>query len=241
MSPKTGLIVAACVVLVCRIAGASYALWPNPVEESATPASGSAPKPTPAPAPEPSAEKPQDAIKFMASESFGKLDDKAKKEYFDQVRKTSGGRGFGFRGRGADLTEEERERLRQNVRPLARKMMEERMDAYFELPKKEKAAYLDDIIDRMQAGREAREERRRERAEAAEANANTDSAPATTASRAPRRNGHGRRFTPERMKRRIETSEPEERARRIQFMKDLRERAKERGVDMWHGRRSRSR
>jgi hypothetical protein len=119
--------------------------------------------------------------------------------------------------------------------------MTDRMNAYFELPKKEKAAYLDDMIDRMQAGREARAERRRERAEAAEANADAGAAPAATANRTRRPSGHGRRFTPERMKRRIETSEPEDRARFVQFMKDFRKRAAERGVEMGHGRRSRPR
>ena len=221
MNRKTALIVAACVVLVAGIAGASYALWSRPAEE-----------PTAQPAPEPSAENRPEVVKYMASESFDKLDDKAKKEYFDQVS-GAGGRGFGFRGRGADLTEEERQRLRENVRPLARQAMEERMTAYFELPKAEKTAYLDDMIGRMQAGREAREKRRQERAAAAEAN--TDSAPTTN------NNRRRRRFTPERMRTRIEASDPEQRARRIQFMRDLRERAEELGIEMWHGRRRRPR
>lgn len=230
MNRKAVSIVTIGVVLAAGIAGGAYLLWPRPAPEPAEPP------------PDPSAQKPQEALKYMASEAFEKLDDKAKKEYFDQVREASGGRGFGFRGRGADLTDEERERLRQNVRPLAIKAMEDRMNAYFELPAEEKTAYLDDIIDRMQAGREAREERRRERAEAAEAapDAETANAATTDASNTPRRDRHRRRFTPERMKTRIETSEPEQRARRVEFFKALRNRAEERGVD-FHGRRRSSR
>ena len=232
MNRKTALIVAACVVLVGGLAGAAYVLWPSSAEKAAAPDIKSAPKP--------SAESPHDAIKYMASESFENLDDKAKKEYFDQVREVAGGPGLRFRGRGGDLSDEERQRLRQNVRPLARKAMEERITAYFELPKDEKTAYLDNIIDRMPAGREAREERRRERAAAAEANA--ESAPATTANNnTPRPNGRRRRFTPERMKRRIETTEPEQRARHIQFRKDLRERAEERGLELRRPRHASSR
>ncbi len=239
MNRKTASTIAACVVLVGGLAAASFALWPSSTEKPAVTAHDPAPEQTHKSAPEPSAEKPQDAIKYMASESFEKLDDKAKKEYFDQARETSGGRAFGFRGRGAGLSEEERQRLRQNVRPLVRKAMAERVTAYFELPAEEKTAQLDKIIDRMQAWREARAERRRERAAAAKANA--EPAPAATDNNSPRRSGHRRRFTPERMRRRIETTEPEQRARVVQFMKDLRERAEERGVELRHPRRRSSR
>ncbi len=225
MNRKVVSIVTIGVVLAAGIAGGAYLLWPRPAPEPA------------APPPDPSAQKPKEAVKYMASEAFEKLDDEAKKAYFDRVREASGGRGFGFRGRGADLTDEERERLRKNVRPLAMKVMEDRMNAYFELPEEAKTAYLDDIIDRIQAGREAREERRRERAEAAKAAPDAETA---NAGNSPRRGGHGRRFTPERMKNRIETSEPEQRARRVEFFKALRDRAEERGVD-FHGRRRSSR
>jgi uncharacterized membrane protein len=225
MNRKVVSIVTIGVVLMAGIAGGAYLLWPRPAPEPAEPP------------PDPSAQKPQEALKYMASEAFEKLDDEAKKEYFDQVREASGGRGFGFRGRGADLTDEERERLRQNVRPLAMKAMEDRMSAYFELPAEEQTAYLDDIIDRMQAGREAREERRKERAEAAETAPDAETA---TAGNTPRRDHHRRGFTPERMKTRIETSEPEQRARHVEFFKALRNRAEERGVD-FHGRRRSSR
>ena len=70
----------------------------------------------------------------------------------------------------ANLTEEERRQLRENIRPVMRQEMDNRMKAYFELPKEEKTAYLDKMLDEMEARREEREARRaQEQAENPEA------------------------------------------------------------------------
>ena len=98
-------------------------------------------------------------------------------------------------------------------------------------------SYVEAGVKRFLIPQEPEEAFAAKRAEAAKASPDAETA---NAGNSPRRGGHGRRFTPERMKNRIETSEPEQRARRVEFFKALRNRAEERGVD-FHGRRRSSR
>jgi len=211
------------VVLVVGLGFAAYSGWWR--GGSAAPAS---------PAPDPATQKREEAAKYMASESFAKLDDGAKQEYFDGLRKASdGSRGLGLRGRDVGLSKAERERLRENVGPLRRRAMEKEMNTYFELPAEKKVAYLDEMLDRMQAGRAEREARRkREQADRLSAESSSSSRP-----KAEERPRQGRRRGPtlERMRNRIENTSAEERAKRAEFRKALRERAKERGVELGRG------
>ena len=213
--------VAVVLVVLAGVGLAAYSLWPEP---------------TSPPPPDPAGQTREESVKYMASEAFGEQDDEAKQEYVEAAREAHGdgwGPGPMMGGRDAGLSEAERQRLRENVRPAMRREMEERMDTYFELPPEEKAAYLDDIIDEMQDRRREFEERRRQREEQAEGE------PSEAARHRPageRRAGDGRRGPSlERMKERIETTDPEQRARFVQFFIDLRERMEERGIDMRRG------
>jgi len=191
----------------------------------------------PAPPPEPGAQSPRQVREYLASKDFAAQPVRARRDYLERALAsgTSGGRGRRlFRG-ADDLTEEQRHRLRENVGPLMRErmqqMMERRLDDYFALPPAERTAYLDRMIDEM-ADRRARRP---------PPTARSRPEPSSESPRPPRRRGRG--FAPERMKRHIEKTPPEVRARRMEFHKAMRKRMEERGIRFQprrrHGRRPR--
>lgn len=172
------------------------------------------------PAPPPASqakEKPQDVVKYMASEQFASLDKQKQQAYFDNLIKDSGSHRGLFRA-GRDLSEEQQTRLRKTVRPLMRQHMRNRMKEYFKLSPEEKKDYLDDIIDTMQEARKRHEADRKK---------NGGSEPGKDGER--RRRHRGPR-SPEHMKKMIESTTPQERAQFMQFMLDMRTRMKERGM-----------
>jgi len=192
-------------------AAAAYSLWPAREGDPAPP-----PRP-----PAPAEQTPGQTLKYLASEEFGRLDDAARQKYFDAVvnhyesKKT-------WPVPRAELSEEERKRLRKNAGPLFREMITKRVDKYFELPPKERTAYLDDMIDRMEEMRKARQERwKREKEE-------KPGASATSSERVPR--PRGRHFKPGRLKKWIEETPPEERAKQAEFMMAIQKRRLERGL-----------
>lgn len=156
------------------------------------------------------ADTPLEVAQYMASEGFSKLSAEQKKEYFHKAgEKFDMGSYFSVRDQ---LTEEQRRTLRQNMRPMFHNMMEDRVNKYFELPQEQREAYLDEMIDRMQEMRRNHQANRRNR----DANQSGQQ----------RRRG----ISPERFKNRIEKSSPEDRAKRVEFMKAMRERMKKRGI-----------
>jgi len=218
------------VAVVAGAAAAAYLAWPEKKPEAPALPAGDNPE-----------QMAEQAIAYMVSDDFATLDEAQREAYVERVAEQFAERDvrpFFRRGRRADSekepSEEERERHRQVMRPLMQKVVEKQMDKYFELPEKEKVVYLDRQIDRMLAGRQQRETRRQER-EAAEKNSpKPDSQASSRADRGPRR---GRRFTPERLKERIETGDPEDRARRVEYRRALRERMETRGITFGRGRR----
>jgi len=205
VNKKTILILFIGAALVAGAATA-YSLWP-------------ARKGDPAPPAVPAEQTPGQTMTYLASEEFGRLDDAAKQEYFDSVvnhyesKKT-------WPVPRAELTEEERERLRKNAGPLFQKMIGKRIDKYFQLPREERTAYLDEMIDRMEEMRKARRER-------------SEQQPAKPGTPGASKNDHpgppGRHFKPEWLKRWIEETPPEERAKQTQFMMAIQKRRLERG------------
>jgi hypothetical protein len=201
--------------------------------------------------PDPAKQKPEETAKFMASEAFAKLDDAAREKYYRDARKATsqpaGMRGrFGFRpSSDVKLTDEEHERLRENVRPIARKVREEQMrkqmDEFFALPAEKRVAALDERIDQMtERMKQWRERRAAEgttrpaRAERRPSDSGTQTSSGTSSSSNSEAGGGRRRRgpTPERFKRRIETTDPEDRARFMEYIKALRARMQERGIPM---------
>lgn len=180
--------------------------------------------------PEPEQQDTTKITKYLASEEFEKLEPEQKQAYVAGAVKRFETENT-WRPARQDLTDEERERLRKNAGPLFRKVMERRIEKYFEMPKEERTAYLDEMIDRFADMRKAREKRRAEREAAGETSAG--------AAEPRRRRGPHRSFTPERLRDMIENTPPETQARFIQFMMDMRARREERGLPGWggHGRR----
>jgi hypothetical protein len=196
-------------------------------------------------APDPVDMEPQEIAKFMASDAFTRMDKDQQMEYLDLARrKLGGGRRMFGPPRGEEdgqnpLTDEERRQLRENVGPLAREMREQEMkktmDAFFALPREQRKAFLDEQIDRMQErfGRwQARRAEATTRPARAERRRTEQPSSAPTPPGEPRTATRRRGPTPERMKQRIETTNPEDRARRIEYWRALRERMEERGITM---------
>jgi len=165
----------------------------------------------------PPAEEREKAAKYIASDRFAKLDDETKRTYVEKfVGRPGGGPPRGFRAT-TQLSDGERKRFIEQFRPVMRKMMAKRIDDYFALPPAEQTKRLDEIIDSMEARRLERERRAATRPSGGEGS--------------DRREGRRRRgFTPERLKHILENTEPEMRAKFVEFRKAIEKRRAERGL-----------
>lgn len=159
---------------------------------------------------------PQGLRQYMATAEFGELPDSEKNEYLDLRMKNRGS--FRRSDQREQMTDEQRQQYRKNMGSMMRQRMQQRMDDYFKSSPEEKTAKLDESIDRMQQRMKQWEQRR-----------------ASGESERPRgerpRRGHGRGFSLDRLAERIENTPPEKRARFVQYMKDMQQRMKERGID----------
>lgn len=192
-------------------------------------------------APDPETADEKQLVQYMASAEFGNQSDEVQQRYLVRLRSLSedrrrqrreearqdpndaGRREGGRRGllgsAGEDLTDAQRDQLRQNMRNAFEKQRDDRMKEFVAMDPNERTAYLDSMIDRMQQRQSQRTSRPRpERSESRDGNS-------------PRRSGGRRGFTPERMKNRIENSDPQTRAARQEFIKALRKRMTERGIE----------
>jgi len=100
---------------------------------------------------------------------------------------------------------------------IMRKMLTARVQEYFLLPEDQRTAYLDKIIDNMQARRKEFEAQRKE------FDANSPDARQM-------RERMRREFRPERMRQRSESIPPQTRAQMAEFFKAMHRRAMERGI-----------
>jgi uncharacterized membrane protein len=170
--------------------------------------------------PKPASDKPEDIVKFMAQEDFSKLSDAKQQEYFNKL--SANGPPWAAFQAGRNLSEAQREQLHQNMRPMMERRMEQHMDEFFALPPEKRNEFLDRQIDRMQQGFG-----RGQRPQGSE-NPPREARPDG-------RGGSGRHgrggFTPERMKRMLERTSPERRAKFVEFMKAMRKRMQERGIE----------
>ncbi len=229
------LMIAVYAAVLAAVGAGAYVLWPRERPVVVVPV--------------PSTQTPEETIKYVASKEFEALDADEKQKYFDEVVRNFESQGV-WRPPRTELTPEERERLFRNAGPLFRKVMDARIDKYFALPPEEKTAYLDNLIDRMQEMRAAGEERRRERREpaarstsdpAAASHSETSQPPTAEGANAPggiqtqERRGPGERFSPQRIKERIESTPPEDQAKRAEFFKAFRKRMEERGIQFPRG------
>jgi hypothetical protein len=183
------------------------------------------------PPPDPADASPAETARFLASDSFRALPMREKRAYMERLREERRRRSAedGEAGRldrvWEELSEEDRENLRRNVRRVFMEMMQDAVDEYFELPEAERTAYLDERIDEFRArGGARRDPGGRPAGEPADRGGGGSS-------------GRGRRGpTPERVSRMMRMTDPETRAKMIEFHRAMRERMEERGMSPPGGR-----
>jgi hypothetical protein len=144
-------------------------------------------------------ETPENVVEYLGSEKFGDLSVEQRAEVLEELRRSGKGRPVST----VKLDEQELEKIRKNVAPAIRKLIQRRVETYHALPEDQKTAYLDGIIDEIQ-----------------ERMAN---------GKAFGRDGEKYGLTPEQMKQHIESSTPEERAQQSAFQTALFSRMLQRG------------
>ncbi len=210
MSKKGILILSCSVVVIATAASLAYYLWPVNV-------------------PDPQTQSPKEITEYLSSDEFTSLSEKKKQGYWKATTQRVGNdRGAIFRSRDT-MSEQQRRKLFENVRPMFMKMMADRVDRYFALPPEEQVAYLDkmiEMIDQMR-GRRATVEQRRRQGEPA--------TPAKEGGSDGRAHRGRRRLTPDRLKKILENTPPQQRAKFIEFHKAIRRRMEARGISSRHG------
>ncbi|OGV33891.1 MAG: hypothetical protein A2020_03525 [Lentisphaerae bacterium GWF2_45_14] len=168
--------------------------------------------PAPPPPPDPVKTAPEEIAGYVASTDFAKMPLDKKVKYMENLRNS--GTNTNPREIFSKLSAEERKQVMENMQPVMREIMRKRVKEYFALKtQEEKDKFLDGEIERM---RKMRAERPRP------ATDNTQGQSGTTPP-AEQPGGHRPRSKDE-IKKRIETSSPEDRAQFTQYMKDMRAR-----------------
>ncbi len=174
-----------------------------------------------------------DALKAAAEEDPGKAMQRVREAFENQ-----------------DLSEAQREQLRDNAREVRRAFMETRLNEYFEAPEEEQVAILDRHLDEFMARGAEWRQRRGERAASRPAGRPTDR-PVGQATNRPAGQGasaqsgppsgppgpqgrRGPRTPPTREQRKVrsESRSPDRRARHMAYRTAMQKRAKERGLEM---------
>lgn len=218
---RTWLVLAALGVLL--VAGVVAGIMVLPDEKIVEAAEQAKPKISIADLPAVAEQTPQQTAQTLASEEFGKLSAEKKEVYYQELidageaagEEAGRGRMREFFQAAQDMSDEQRERLMANGRELGMAFMERRMDDYFALSEEEKNAHLDERIDQIQQWRE--------RSESNEGG--------NEGGGRGRRGGGHRQFTPEHLKRIIETVSPARRAKFVQYHQDLQDRMEQRGIE----------
>lgn len=159
-----------------------------------------------------------DAVKYMASPEFKKLSEDERKAYFKGVNENLGDDRGAFFKEASSLSDDERKQLRENTGSIFRSMMTDRVNKYFSLPLDQRTAYLDDMINEMEKRRKS------------------GNGPSPPPQDGKKDSGGDKGGTPgkggppgvERIKKMIEGTSSSDRAKHIQFMRDMRTRMQER-------------
>jgi hypothetical protein len=122
-----------------------------------------------------------------------------------------------------DLTDEQREQVRRNMREVWEQSMTERVEEYYAASEEDKVAVLDKHIDEMEAWRKAWEERRAEREK--------DGADGDRGPRGPMGSQ-----TREERKERSESRDPDKTARQMAYFMAIQGRMAQRGIKSFFGR-----
>ena len=173
--------------------------------------------------PSPGQEDGEKVASYVASEQFGSLPTEEKEAYLKKTWENREGKNW--QETYENLDEEKKDQLRENLGEMFRERMRQRVEEYFELPQEEREAFLDEMIDRMQQHRRQWEDRR---GPGRGRDGDRERRDGETGRNGPGPGGRG--FTPDRMKSMLENTSPEDRAKFVEFHKDLRERLRERGL-----------
>ena len=178
--------------------------------------------------PRPKSEAREDIMKFVASADFNRLSIAERRKWLGKLRpEQRGKRRPPKRGEMQTMSGEERSAFRNNMRKVFEQERNRRMKQYFALQtQEEKNAFLDAELAKMEERRAEFEKRRaqmdaeRKKRQARNQNGTAD------ANRPPRPTDAQRAAQ---MKTRTETTSPESRAMRDQYMRELQARAKATG------------
>jgi len=166
----------------------------------------------PASAPDPQTADANTVAEFAASDRFAELPAEQRQAYMQRLRTGDRDR---RRAMYEQMSEEQQQQFRRNMREMFRQRMTERLKRYFEADEAERKQMLDELIDRMR-------DRGGRRGPGGEGSG--DSA---------RRGRRGPSL--DRIKGMIESHTPEQRARFMQFIGDLQQRMKQRGIEPRRG------
>lgn len=134
--------------------------------------------------------------------------------------------------RDETLTEEQRDRLRQNMREAFESRMDEAVNEYYAAKPEDREAIIDRHIDEMEKWRKAREDREREEQERAKASGKSEEEieKDREKEREERRKNRANRSREER-KSDSETRSPDSRARRMAYRDAMRKQMQARGIE----------
>ena len=175
--------------------------------------------------PRPKSDKVEDIVKFAASSDFNKLSSAERQAYLRKMRPQEGQRrppSF------SNMTQEERSGLRENMMRLFEQERNRQMRKYFALKtQEEKNAFLDEEIAKMEQRRAEMQKRMEEwRRNNAQRNQNN------AANANPQRQRPSESEMAARTRSRVESTSPESRAMRNQYMRELQARAKQTGKNI---------
>ncbi|HKQ48424.1 MAG TPA: hypothetical protein VJZ71_10175 [Phycisphaerae bacterium] len=134
--------------------------------------------------------------------------------------------------RDESLTEEQREKLRQNMREVFESRMDEAVNEYYAAKPEDREAIINRHIDEMEKWRKAREDREREEQEKARSSGKSDEEieKEREKEREERRKNRENRSREER-KSDSETRSPDSRARRMAYRDAMRKQMQARGIE----------
>ena len=131
-----------------------------------------------------------------------------------------------------DLSDEQRDQIRSNMRQAWTGMIDDRVDQYFATAPEDRDAFLDKQIDEWQSRMKEWEERRRQRERERQAGDQQNGGGDEQAQAERNRRGWRGPQTREQRKVRSESRDPDESARRAAYFSAIRKRAQVRGIEM---------
>ncbi|HNO77416.1 MAG TPA: hypothetical protein PKN33_05080 [Phycisphaerae bacterium] len=169
-------------------------------------------------------DKVMNALSSIDNEKFASADNRdARAKALDTLKNSSIESVFD-RMRSDDLTDEQRDKLRENMGQLMREDMERKVDEYLSAPETDKQAIMDRHIDEMVAFRDKMRAYRDKHKDDPEAEKEQQE-----------RRQNWTRPTTQQRKERMESRNPEKMAQMMRYWPKMMARAKERGINMGWG------